>query len=469
MLFFTYVAFLILSAVCIGLQYVVIKNRHDPAVGNNPQFLQFQKSYFMAYFPALLADWLQGPYLYKLYTHYGFQEDQIAVLYVVGFASSVILGTWAPIAADRFGRKKLCIFFTVTYSLSCLFKLSRSYGILLIARVLSGVATSLLFSSFEAWYVYEHVESHDFPKEWIGVTFNKASVWNGVLAVIAGIVANMCAEWFNLGPVSPSVLAIPCLILTAVIVFSNWNENYSMQKTSLKKSFSGALKVIVTEPKVFLIGSIQSLFESVMYIFVFIWTPVLDPILKANPGSPIVRDKDVPSLGIIFSSFMVCVLIGSAAYQLLLKVKHMTVPYVLACAVGLATLASILCIFSTHPDNSAKNLALIAFLCFEVAVGMYFPSMTYLSVKILPEANRRSITNLFRAPLNLIACVVLMMLHNASFRHGNRLIFVTCTALLLLCGLLAGKLVAMVKEDSESIKMTFSTESKDSSADISNA
>ena len=45
---------------------------------------------------------LTGPYLYKLYSHYGFEEAQIAVLYVCGFSSTVILGTWAPIAADRY-------------------------------------------------------------------------------------------------------------------------------------------------------------------------------------------------------------------------------------------------------------------------------------------------------------------------------------------------------------------------------
>ena len=33
-----------------------------------------------------------GPYVYKLYAYYGFKESQIAVLYVAGFASSVLFG-----------------------------------------------------------------------------------------------------------------------------------------------------------------------------------------------------------------------------------------------------------------------------------------------------------------------------------------------------------------------------------------
>ena len=43
----------------------------------------FQRSFYLVYFSALLGDWLQGPYVYKLYAYYGFKESQIAVLYVV--------------------------------------------------------------------------------------------------------------------------------------------------------------------------------------------------------------------------------------------------------------------------------------------------------------------------------------------------------------------------------------------------
>ena len=64
-------------------------------------------------------------------------------------------------SVGRFGRKKLCLSFTLVYTLSCLMKLSRNYAVLLVARLFSGFATSLLFSAFEAWYVHEHVERHD--------------------------------------------------------------------------------------------------------------------------------------------------------------------------------------------------------------------------------------------------------------------------------------------------------------------
>ncbi len=53
----------------------------------NTSFIKFQRSFFCVYFLALLGDWLQGPYVYKLYHYYHYEETEIAVLYVTGFAS----------------------------------------------------------------------------------------------------------------------------------------------------------------------------------------------------------------------------------------------------------------------------------------------------------------------------------------------------------------------------------------------
>ena len=436
----TYTAFAILGLVCLVVQYIALRLQRKPVVGNNPTFVLFQKTYFAAYFPAILADWLQGPYLYKLYSHYGFQEDQIAVLYVCGFASTVILGTWTPIAADRYGRKKLCIMFTVIYTVACMLKLSWNYGVLILARILGGVATSLLFSAFEAWYVTEHVEKNDFPKEWIDVTFYKASVWNGILAIMAGLVANVLAEWLDFGPVSPFMLAIPFLLLSGVVVLIKWDENCSKQKTEFKRPCEAGFRKIVEEPKIFLIGIIQSLFESSMYIFIFIWTPALD-----HPS-----DGLAPSLGITFSSFMVCIMIGNALFHIL-SIKRIPVLNLLTASIILALLANIVCAIASSGDpehrSSKRNTVFLAFLVVEISVGMYFPAMTFIRSQLVPEATRRSILNWFRVPLNLITCIVLMMLHNPYFRHGNRFIFVTCVGLLSVAAVCTVKFITMVQND----------------------
>lgn len=119
-------------------------------------FKNFQKNYFFVYFCVMAGDWLQGPYVYALYSSYGFDQHDIAVLFVAGFGSSMIFGTFIGSLADRFGRKKFCLLYILTYVASCLTKHVNSYSVLMLGRLLGGIATSLLFSVFDAWMINEH-------------------------------------------------------------------------------------------------------------------------------------------------------------------------------------------------------------------------------------------------------------------------------------------------------------------------
>jgi Sugar-tranasporters, 12 TM len=47
------------------------------------------------------GDWLQGPYVYALYQHYGYQVGDIGRLFIAGFGSSMIFGTIAGTMADQ--------------------------------------------------------------------------------------------------------------------------------------------------------------------------------------------------------------------------------------------------------------------------------------------------------------------------------------------------------------------------------
>ena len=242
--------------------------------------------------------------MYKLYDYYGFREEQIAVLYVVGFASSVVFGTATGPLADILGRRRIAVAFCIMYTFCCLTKLSANYWMLMLGRVLGGVSTSMLFSTFESWYVYEHVEHYGFPSEWISVTFSATTFWNGMLAILAGVVANFAAEGLGYGPVAPFVVACVPLTLCLGLVLKTWPENYGNRKTRLMASCADGLRLIVSDRRIFLLGGVQTAVESCMYIFVFLWTPVLMPTH--------------PPLGMVFACFMVAIMIGSSLYTLLL-------------------------------------------------------------------------------------------------------------------------------------------------------
>ena len=82
--------------------------------------------------------------------------------------------------------RNMAFAFTIIYAASAMTKLIPNFYWLLLGRILGGVSTSILFSTFESWYVHEHSERHGFPSEWIGTTFSVTTFWNGVLAIVAG-------------------------------------------------------------------------------------------------------------------------------------------------------------------------------------------------------------------------------------------------------------------------------------------
>lgn len=403
--------------------------------GTNPVFQKFQRIYFVVYLPAVYADWLQIPYLYKIYDSYGFLESQIAVLYIVGLLSSLLFGSCAGSLSQRYGRKPLCLIFVVVYCVSAGLKTSSNYGALLVSEILRGAATSVLFAAMEAWYVHEHTETHDFPKEWIPLTFNKASFWNGILAVGAGLFSFIPGNYFPEGPKWPVGISIPCFLFSGFMIATKWADNCGNGKPNFKKSLVQGLRSIVADPRILLIGAIQSVFESIIVVFAFLWTPVLTQVTQSLS----------PPLGLIFANFMLCSFAGAASFHVVTRLHFSLASrfdfrcyHALVLAVGVALLAFIPLAINAHAKVTAPVVTLAAFMTLQFAAGLYFPAMSRLRKATLPAGHQLSIANFFRAPLYLIACAGLFVLHEDASRHGNSLIFLAS------CFLLSSALVSSI-------------------------
>ena len=139
-------SFVFCTLLCVVFQ-VLGRNQSSSKVSSATpaKFYQFQTNYLLVFVLAMFADWLQGPYVYELYVSYGFSQQQIAELFVCGFGSSMIVGTFIGGIADKYGRKVMCIMYSVCYIIACFTKLVPEYWTLMLGRFLSGVSTSLLF------------------------------------------------------------------------------------------------------------------------------------------------------------------------------------------------------------------------------------------------------------------------------------------------------------------------------------
>lgn len=399
------------------------------------------KKYLAVYLFAVFSDWLQGPYVYALYDSYGYSQHDIAVLFVAGFGSSMVFGTFMGGLADSCGRKKFTLFFAMVYALSCITKHFNHFGVLMLGRLLGGIATSLLFSVFDSWLIRSHAEAG--ISSMLSNSFATAQYGNSVVAILAGLLANKAASLTKLQPINkasdilykggylnPFDMALVSLCCCGVIAYFLWDENYgtskgeddgeddeSHKRTHWYDAFVNAYFTTINSKEILYTGLICSLFEGSMYIFVFMWTPAIKEKTK----------DDIP-FGIVFATFMVACMAGSSIFSVMIgNVKNEKIG-VFAFAIATGT-------FMLMALAPTDTLAMIAFLIFEMTVGCYFPMMGTMKSVIVPESKRGAIYNLFRIPLNFI--VLFSLLTDLSPKQS----FLLCTCMMATATFLQTKLV----------------------------
>ena len=72
----------VLVLICVATQWIASNTKSQLTGSLNADFRKFQKVFFVPYLLALFSDWLQGPYVYRLYSQYGYAPEQIALLYI---------------------------------------------------------------------------------------------------------------------------------------------------------------------------------------------------------------------------------------------------------------------------------------------------------------------------------------------------------------------------------------------------
>ena len=151
--------------------------------------------------------------------------------------------------------------------------------LLLVGNTFSGIGTSLLYSSFEAWMIHKH-HANKFPEALLESTFQKATTGNGVVAIISSLFAELLASpsehyvlgflsCYNFGIYAPFVCSAVFCILSSVFVLLFWDENYGNSSSNWKATVKTSLKALT--PAIIAFIFIQSLFEASIFTFVYLW------------------------------------------------------------------------------------------------------------------------------------------------------------------------------------------------------
>lgn len=390
--------------------------------------------YLIAYSLATLGDWLQGPYLYALYQKYGLDRGQIQSLFVAGFTASMVTGTFVGHLADKYGRRLNCCLYCVLYAACCLTKHSRNFSVLFVGRILGGIATSILWSAFESWIVYQHTSLsktvHPLHIEkYLKRIFANATVGNTLMAILAGLVSQHISDKY--GMVATFDFATLSLLLALFVISLFWEENYGNQIATSSEQLNRCWNLLKSDSRILFLGLIQACFEAGMYSFVLEWTPALEVSSFEDDGESsfdFVEEK-LPH-GTVFSSFMVSIMMGTWFYSKWInQPSHGPIERLLLFILMVST-----CCMIVPPITSNRGLRFIAFCIFECCIGIFWPAISTLRSVYIPEDIRSTMMNVFRVPLNFL--VVMVLIPNLALPT----VFLVCSFLLFLSVLLASLL-----------------------------
>jgi hypothetical protein len=309
------------------------------------------------------------------------------------------------------------------------------------------------------------------------------------------------------GPTGPFELSVGFLVMGAVLASFMWKENVagggggintdngikSTKDKEAKPTIRDAVQVVKSDPKIMLVGAIQSLFEAAMYIFVLNWPPAVSKAISsyfskfsvAKSSSSAAATINTP-YGTVFSCFMACCLLGSTLFGQLTSSNKVdksgkstaisTESFVVgmlclaALAMGSATLSiststpRIISMLTSLPvlsnilspivamcgklssslaqPGAILSILMLSLFLFESCVGMYFPTIGTLRSKYFPDSHRSVVMNLFGIPLNVMVVTVFLSIERLGVQ-GALGVSTTALAVAAACGY---KLKRLVKE-----------------------
>jgi hypothetical protein len=391
---------------------------HEWEAGDHGDAIKFQRNWLLVYAMVQLAQWIQTPYLFRLYASYSFAHSEIVTFFLLTYASSALIGTVVGAAADRCGRKKMCYLFLTLFSFSTLLKYDQpSFTRVAIAHLIDGIALSLLYTSFEAWMVSENFASC-FPQSHLHRTFELGSILNGAIAVVAGIFANVATSvGSDFGPFWCSLIPI----VVAGVLMKTWSENYG--EVAGSTSTTGILSSLIPyavfkrDNKIILLGLAQTFFDSAMYVVRYAWMPAMASTKSNYPQS----------YGIVFAALMISVMIGGILFSMARRsvicvnstggdgygtgnggttsFARVALPAHLLAAV---CLVGTVVMFDNGPGNSSTLFLFWCFIGVEMCYGYWWPCYGVMRSAFIPETHRSTVMNIFLIPRNVVVASALI-------------------------------------------------------------
>ena len=377
-------------------------------------------------------------------------------MYALGFISGAITSPFIGPIADKIGRKRAAILYCLLEIIINYFEQYPVFTGLILSRIIGGVTTNLLFSVFESWLITEH-RKRGFEEKKLEIILRDSTIASNSAAVVSGYFAHCLAAKF--GPVGPFQGAVGLTVVALGTVGLLWSENYGkMSKPKESHSWrsnmseyhgddtcnsifsainmtiilfiDGAYHTILKDSNITRIGIIEGLTEGSLETFVFLWAPALSTYAEsASRQTWGISRNGEPEYGLIFGSFMFFGMVGG----LLESTTRRAIAHILPGSCQKRRIkkdkdqvgevnpmsAHILCticylmssILFLTPSLVSKenpfafNMCFVAFLIYEIMIGLYMPCQGVIRSIYMPNESICSIMTMLRVIVNIVAAL----------------------------------------------------------------
>ncbi|CAN8101844.1 unnamed protein product [Discula destructiva] len=415
------------------------------------ELCSFRRNFLAIYLLAMTPETLAGPYLWSLLRDdKGLPEAVVVALFATAYTSAAVSALVVGFLADRYGRRKACLVQCVFHATGCatvVFGGGECLPVLFVGRVLAGVGLTLLWTVFESWMVTEWnargLENKDGGS--MSEMFGMMTLWNCACAILGGVLCHSMVSILG-SKMWPFGSAIILQGIAVVLIFRNMNENFGLRDAKSSETYDDGPPDIVGrgrfgDVRIWALTLATCCFEGTTFLVVFFWPSVLKSAHNdADAGN---KDSDIP-YGVISAALMAAMIIGALSFNAgcspsssptrpaAAERGHSATrtPVCLLLGAVAAASASLLSLSILQLGGGSEAAHFCMFLVFEVANGVYTPSMAYIRGLVVDERGRTGLYGLMKIPLFVF--VILALGVTAEDARLRRYIFASASFCLLL-------------------------------------
>lgn len=391
-----YISYAVIVAALV-ITYLKLKTSEGTVI-TTKEFQVFQSGFLSGYSMVILCELIAAASFYHTFISLHLTLEKITMLYITTITASTLAGVATEIV-DVGTRKDKCVISAMLYSISMFSILfGGHYEMILLGRIVYGVASSLHHTSFESYAVHEH-SSLGFPEDWLGHTFSLLTHCMALMAALSGILGQIAASTGQLG--CPALCCALFAVSAAYMVIT-WEKDLNSPRFMLSSfiyNMNSTISAVRSNKQILLLLAISSLCEASMLVFTFYWAPWMSALAS--------EEDERISYEVLFSCLIMASMLGNYFFQLFSSSA--------LGGYGGTFQAVILCSSVSYFLGAVFQTPMLAFLISLVVhgcMGGYYPAVGFFRGKLMVPELRSTALIILRVSSLLLAVLLLATIHH---------------------------------------------------------